>query len=80
MRAVPVERLLEIFKAEGMNLFRPHIDGILLTESFDDAARNQHGQPARRRPHAPDIVRHIRRREDDESVFCKLGRLKAYRS
>ena len=42
MRAVPAERLLEIFKAEGMNLFRPHIDGILLTESFDDAARNQH--------------------------------------
>ena len=42
MRAVPAEQLLEIFKAEGMNLFRPHIDGILLTESFDDAARNQH--------------------------------------
>ena len=42
MRTVPAERLLEIFKAEGMNLFRPHIDGILLTESFDDAARNQH--------------------------------------
>ena len=42
MRGVPAERLLEIFKAEGMNLFRPHIDGILLTESFDDAARNQH--------------------------------------
>ena len=42
MRAAPAERLLEIFKAEGMNLFRPHIDGVLLTESFDDAARNQH--------------------------------------
>ena len=42
MRAVPAEKLLEIFKAEGMNLFRPHIDGILQTESFDDAARNQH--------------------------------------
>ena len=42
MRAVPAERLLDIFKAEGMNLFRPHIDGLLLTESFDDAARNQH--------------------------------------
>ena len=39
MRAVPAERLLEIFKAEGMNLIRPHIDGILLTESFDDASR-----------------------------------------
>ena len=26
----------------GMGLFRPHIDGILLTESFDDAARKQH--------------------------------------
>ena len=42
MRAVPAEQLLEIFKAEGMNLYRPHIDGLLLTESFDDAARNQH--------------------------------------
>jgi len=42
MRTVPAEKLLEIFKAEGMNLFRPHIDGLLLTESFDDAARNQH--------------------------------------
>ena len=42
MRAVPAEELLRIFKEEGMGLFRPHIDGILLTESFDDAARNQH--------------------------------------
>ena len=42
MRAVPAEKLLEIFKAEGMGQFRPHIDGVLLTESFDDAARNQH--------------------------------------
>ena len=42
MRAVPAEELLRVFKAEGMGLFRPHIDGILLTESFDDAARNQH--------------------------------------
>ena len=42
MRAVPAEELLEKFKAEGMGLFRPHIDGILLKESFDDAARNQH--------------------------------------
>ena len=42
MRAVPAEELLEKFKAEGMGLFRPHIDGILLRESFDDAARNRH--------------------------------------
>ena len=42
MRAVPAEELLRVFKAEGMGLFRPHLDGILLTESFDDAARNQH--------------------------------------
>ncbi len=42
MRAVPAEELLKIFKEEGMGLFRPHIDGILLKESFDDAARNQH--------------------------------------
>lgn len=42
MRDVPAEKLLEIFKAEGMGLFRPHIDGVLQTESFDDAARNQH--------------------------------------
>ena len=42
MRAVPAEKLLEIFKAEGMGQFRPHVDGVLLTESFDDAARNQH--------------------------------------
>jgi len=42
MRAVPAEELLKIFKAEGMGQFRPHIDGHLLTESFDDAARHQH--------------------------------------
>ena len=42
MRAVPAEELLRVFKDEGMGLFRPHIDGVLLTESFDDAARNQH--------------------------------------
>ncbi len=42
MRAVPAGELLEKFKAEGMGRFRPHIDGILLKESFDDAARNQH--------------------------------------
>ena len=42
MRAVPAEELLSIFKEEGMGLFRPHIDGILLKESFDDAARNRH--------------------------------------
>ncbi len=42
MRAAPAQELLKIFKEEGMGLFRPHIDGILLTESFDDAAINQH--------------------------------------
>ena len=42
MRAASAEELLKHFKAEGMGQFRPHIDGILLTESFDDAARNQH--------------------------------------
>jgi len=42
MRAVSGEELLKIFKEDGMGLFRPHIDGKLLTESFDDAARNQH--------------------------------------
>ena len=42
MRAISAEKLLRIFKDQGMGLFRPHIDGILLTESFDDAARNQH--------------------------------------
>ena len=42
MRAVSAEELLKVFKEEGMGLFRPHIDGILLTESFDDAARKQH--------------------------------------
>ena len=42
MRAAPAEELLRIFKEDGMGLFRPHIDGILLTESFDDAAKNQH--------------------------------------
>lgn len=42
MRDVPAEELLRIFKDQGMGLFRPHIDGVLLTESFDDAARNQH--------------------------------------
>ena len=42
MRAAPAEELLRIFKDEGMGLFRPHIDGVLLTESFDDAARNSH--------------------------------------
>lgn len=42
MRAAPAEQLLSIFKEDGMGLFRPHIDGILLPESFDDAARNQH--------------------------------------
>ena len=42
MRAISAEELLRIFKDQGMGLFRPHIDGILLTESFDDATRNQH--------------------------------------
>ena len=42
MRNAPAEELLNHFKAEGMGLFRPHIDGVLLKESFDDAARNQH--------------------------------------
>ena len=42
MRAVPAEELLNHFKEEGMGLFRPYTDGILLKESFDDAARNQH--------------------------------------
>ena len=42
MRAASAEELLRIFKDQGMGLFRPHIDGILLTESFDDAARNHH--------------------------------------
>ena len=42
MRSAPAEELLRIFKEEGMGLFRPHVDGVLLTESFDDAARNQH--------------------------------------
>ena len=42
MRNAPAEELLNHFKAEGMGLFRPHIDGILLKESFDDAAQNQH--------------------------------------
>ena len=42
MRAISAEELLRIFKDQGMGLFRPHIDGTLLTESFDDAARNQH--------------------------------------
>ena len=42
MRAAPAEELLRIFKEQGMGLFRPHIDGVLLTESFDDAARNHH--------------------------------------
>jgi para-nitrobenzyl esterase len=42
MRAASAEDLLNHFKAEGMGLFRPHIDGILLKESFDDAAKNQH--------------------------------------
>ncbi|MCR4852343.1 MAG: carboxylesterase family protein [Prevotella sp.] len=42
MRSVPAEELLRMFKDQGMGLFRPHIDGVLLTESFDDAARNQH--------------------------------------
>ena len=42
MRAVPAEELLRIFKEQGMGLFRPHIDGVLLTESFDVAVRNQH--------------------------------------
>lgn len=42
MRAIPAEELLRIFKEEGMGLFRPHVDGFLLTESFDNAARNQH--------------------------------------
>ena len=42
MRGVPAEELLRIFKEEGMGLFRPHIDGTLLIESFDDAAKNHH--------------------------------------
>ena len=42
MRDASAEELLRIFKSDGMGLFRPHIDGILLTESCDDAARNQH--------------------------------------
>ena len=42
MRAAPAEELLKIFKEEGMRLFRPYIDGTLLVESFDDAARNGH--------------------------------------
>ena len=42
MRKAPAEELLRIFKAEGMGLFRLHIDGVLLKESFDDAARNCH--------------------------------------
>ena len=42
MRAVTAEQLLTMFKSESTNLFRPHIDGVLLTESFDVAARNQH--------------------------------------
>ena len=40
MRAAPAEELLKVFKEQGMGLFRPHIDGTLLTESFDDATRN----------------------------------------
>lgn len=42
MRAAPAEDLLRCFKDQGMGLFRPYIDGVLLTETFDDAARNQH--------------------------------------
>ena len=42
MRAAPAEELLRIFMEQGMGLFRPHIDGVLLTESFDDAARKRH--------------------------------------
>ena len=42
MRAVPAAELLRIFKEQGMNLFRPHIDGVLLTESFDQAATTHH--------------------------------------
>lgn len=42
MRAAPAEELLKVFKEQGMGLFRPHIDGMLLTESFDDATRNNH--------------------------------------
>lgn len=42
MRAAPAEELLKVFKEQGMGLFRPHIDGTLLTESFDDATRNNH--------------------------------------
>lgn len=42
MRAASAEELLRVFKEDGMGLFRPHIDGVLLTESFDDAARNNH--------------------------------------
>ena len=40
MRSAPAEELLKIFKEDGMGLFRPHIDGVLLKESFDEAARN----------------------------------------
>ena len=42
MRAASAEELLRMFKENGMGLFRPHIDGVLLTESFDNAARNNH--------------------------------------
>ncbi len=40
MRSAPAEELLKIFKEDGMGQFRPHIDGVLLKESFDEAARN----------------------------------------
>ena len=42
MRAIPAEELLWLFKADGAGKFRPHIDGVLLQESFDNAARNHH--------------------------------------
>lgn len=45
MRSASAEQLLEIEEQAGvgsMGLFSPHIDGILLDESFDQAALNNH--------------------------------------